>query len=257
MDSGSQNRQDYTIDTPRQAVADGGTAYVSAYLRLRLLIGTLAVLLPVMLLAGDAILLPEPITARGSLSAYYHSGMRDEFVGVLVAIGTFLLTYKVAEWDKDNFLSCVAGLALIVVAVFPTWRPDGNPTLPTPLQELMGENLVADIHAVAAGVCFVSLAGMSYLFGVREGQALPPRGRRSPSFWRAFHWICSGLVAFAVVGVAVADAGKVGGSATLWFETTALVAFGTSWFAKGFQLKRLVWTPTVRSTGVDQNGQGA
>src|SRR4051794_4907403 len=68
--------------------------YLRAYLMLRLAIGALGVLLPVVLLAGDGLFLKGSVWPRESLSAYYHSGMRDEFVGTLVATGVFLITYK-------------------------------------------------------------------------------------------------------------------------------------------------------------------
>ena len=58
-------------------------------------------------------------SARSSLSAYYYSGARDLMVGTICAIGTFLLAYKVAERNLDNTLSVLAGLTVILVALFP------------------------------------------------------------------------------------------------------------------------------------------
>jgi hypothetical protein len=57
---------------------------------------------------------------RGSVSAYYYSGMRDEFVVIIGATGIFLVAYKIAERNLHNLASIVAGVAAVLVAIFPT-----------------------------------------------------------------------------------------------------------------------------------------
>ena len=64
--------------------------------------------------------LRRPPSPRGSLSAYYYSGVRELFVGGLCAIGVFLVIYKLPDFTRESFSSCFAGLAAVVVAVFPT-----------------------------------------------------------------------------------------------------------------------------------------
>jgi uncharacterized BrkB/YihY/UPF0761 family membrane protein len=94
--------------------------YVRSYLIMRVVVGALGVALPVLLVFGDERLGGTPVP-RDSLSAYYYSGARELFVGVLAAIAVFLVCYRVAERSWDNGLSLLAGGAVLTVAVF---RPD-------------------------------------------------------------------------------------------------------------------------------------
>jgi hypothetical protein len=227
-----------TPDQPRgrQAVSPVDGTFLRSYLLLRLLIGALGIALPTVLLVGDWLLLSEPFPVRDSLSAYYHSGMRDVFVGVLVAIGVFLVTYKVFERDLDNTLSTIAGLAVVVVALFPTTLPDDHdPSVLTPLQDRLGESLTGWIHYGAAALFIGSLAVISFFFGVREGQRPPaPRQRLLPGSWRAIHWAMAGVIAAAIVFMAAC---RLSGAFGDWYllagEIIAVVAFGASWLAKG------------------------
>lgn len=216
--------------------------YVRSYLILRILVGGLGIALPFLLVFGDGILYSGDPFPRDSLSAYYYSGVREWFVGALFAFGVFLITYKVAEANLDNLLSIVAGVAVLVVPLFPTWRPDDDIPL-TPLQERWGEPLVAGIHFGAAALFISALAGISYLFGKREGDA-PQHGERSPQFWRVFHWICAGVIVIALIWCFVTWQFDVGpDEALLYGETAAVWAFGVSWLWKGLEREMLFKRP--------------
>src|SRR5215203_533751 len=73
-----------------------------SYFLMRLLVGCLGVALPVVLLLGDLFFMGANFSARGSMSAYYHSGMRDVFVSILAVVGMLLVTYKITERNRDN-----------------------------------------------------------------------------------------------------------------------------------------------------------
>jgi hypothetical protein len=222
--------------TVEQRPTDPGTArYVRSFLIMRIFVGALGVALPFLLVLGDGLVLGGDPFPRTSLSAYYYSGVREVFVGTLSATGVFLVTYKVADRTLDNTLSTVAGLAIVVVALFPTGVPPDAVEL-TPLQDLLGEPVVEWIHYIAAGAFIVSLAVISFFFGVREGARPPRPGVRSPEFWRRFHWACA-----AAIGVALAFIGLTelfGGppNSLLYGEAVAAWAFGASWLAKGLEL---------------------
>ena len=107
-----------TFERPRELGdrADPTVLYARTYLLIRLVVGGVGVLLPVALWLVDALVLQGSITLRGSLSAYYHSGARDLFVGALCVVGCLLLTYLAAQrrtWDY--WLSTVAGIAVLGV----------------------------------------------------------------------------------------------------------------------------------------------
>ena len=208
--------------------------YVRSYLLARLVIGIVGVLLPVVLVAGDLLLGGDGL--RGSLSDYYHSGARDLFVGGLVVIGLFLITYMLLLWNWDNVLSVVAGTAAIGVALLPT---AGDGPL-TPLQERLGEQVVQRLHFGSAAVFIVLLGVMSHRFGTREG-ARPDRAPSRRRWWKRFHRACAAAVFLAVAFMAVTQAtGRFDDYSLLVGETVAVLAFGASWFVKGAELDLLL-----------------
>jgi hypothetical protein len=115
------------VDTPIPDILDGcqrsgddtGLAYVKSFLLLRMLVGVVGIALPFMLVFGQRLLFGDGRLGT-SLSGYYHTGVRDLFVGSLCAIGVFLLTYMAFHYVWDNVLSVVGGLAALGVALFPT-----------------------------------------------------------------------------------------------------------------------------------------
>src|SRR4051794_21180547 len=82
-----------------------GIRYVRTFLWMRLGVGTLGVGLPIALIALDSVIFSGHPFVRGSMSAYYYSGMREFFVGAIFGSGAFLLAYKVSEASLDNTAS--------------------------------------------------------------------------------------------------------------------------------------------------------
>src|SRR5438132_210540 len=87
----------------RSAAADepGMELYVRSYLLIRTVVGVLGIALPLVLIVGESFFLKGSAEVRGSLSAYYHSPMRDFFVGSLCVIGVLLITYMAARVNAD------------------------------------------------------------------------------------------------------------------------------------------------------------
>src|SRR5215207_3107510 len=112
--------------------------YIRSYVFMRRVIGRLAIVLPPLLVFGEPIVFDDRPFPLGSLSAYYYSGFREIFVGFLCAIGVFLVIYKWPERTRESRVSTYAGLAVVVVAPFPTGKP-GDKIATTPLQELAGQ----------------------------------------------------------------------------------------------------------------------
>ena len=218
---------------PRPADPDT-SRYVRSYLIMRIFIGALAVALPFLLVLIDGLGFDGDPFPRDSLSAYYYSGVRELFVGTLSATAVFLITYKVADRTLDNTLSVLAGFAVLLVMLFPT-APPADVGL-TPLQELFGVSSVKAVHFIAAGAFILSLAVISFFFGVREGARAPREGRRSPAFWRGYHWACTGAIAAAVVWIVLTALAGGPSKALLIGEAVAVWAFGASWLMKGLEL---------------------
>ena len=221
-------------DAPPQPRTVDGARYVRSYLYMRLFVGALGVALPFALVLLDGLAFDGPFP-RDSMSAYYYSGAREVFVGAMCAIGVFLITYKVAEKNLDNTLSILAGAMALLVALFPTGRPDGGDEELTPLQDLLSEKAVMYIHYGSAILFIASLAVICFFFGVREGRRDPRPGNRSPAFWRRYHWACAGTIVAA--GLWILATAVLGGPSTalFWGEAVSVFAFGASWFMKGYE----------------------
>lgn len=230
-------------DTPipdllqRSQELDDETAlkYVKSFLLLRILIGVIGIAMPFLLVLGKLLLFGDH-QLGGSLSGYYHTGVRDIFVGSLCAIAIFLLTYMAFHYVWDNVLSIVAGLAALGVALFPT----GGASTLTPLQEKWGEPAVSRVHFICAALFIGSLAVISFLFGYREGRKKgSDRSRRL--WWRTLHWTCAAVILAAVAYIALTKGlGWRDGHSILYGEAVATLAFGVSWLTKGADWKILL-----------------
>ncbi|HEX2460039.1 MAG TPA: hypothetical protein VHJ58_07800 [Vicinamibacterales bacterium] len=209
--------------------------YVRSFMWSRIFIGLLAIALPFLLVLLDWAFFDGDPAPRDSLSAYFWSDAREWFVGVLCAIGVFLLTYKLTETSLDNTLSIVAAVFVLLVVFFPT----GSALPDNAIQEKLGEDWVTGFHAFAAGVFIGSLALISLCYGVREA-ARTQDGIAPPSFWKWFHWGCAIVIAAAIAAIGLDWMTGWGPRTTvLWMEALAVVAFGASWLTKGFDYKYL------------------
>jgi len=133
---------------------DPRVLYARSYLLIRTIVGVIGILLPFVFILGEALFLDAGVHVRGSISAYYHTSMRDIFVGSLCVVGLLLATYMAGQRKRpDWWLSLVAGIAVLGVVFFPTGRPnipEGAPLCGTtpepagcsPVQQELGETLV-------------------------------------------------------------------------------------------------------------------
>jgi hypothetical protein len=211
-----------------------GRRYLRSWLTTRLVVGLLGLALPVLVIGGD-LLLPGGPSLRNSLSAYYYSGLRDVFVGVMCVIGVYLLTYKISERDWDNWLSVVAGVSAVVIALFPTLPEAGDPL--SPWQVRLGVTLTGYLHFTAAGVFTVALALVSLRFGHRDAGYGKPR-------FATTHRICGAIMLAALLALGALKAAGVdelaGVPVLLLAELVSTLAFGVSWLLKGIELGRLL-----------------
>ena len=192
--------------------------YIRSYVFMRRVIGWLAFILPPLIVLGEPLVFDDRPFPLGSLSAYYYSGFRELFVGLLWAIGVFLVLYKWSERTRESWVATAAGLAVLVVAVFPTGKP-GAKVATTPLQDLLGEEWVERVHFGAAGV-FIFLLSRISRYWVRHR---PERKR--------LHRTCEIVILLALAlafFTGVTDQPDYG---ILIAEFAAVWAFATSWLA--------------------------
>jgi hypothetical protein len=205
------------VEVKERSADPASAPYVRSYVFMRFAIGVLGLALPPLLVFLEPILFDGQPFPRGSLSAYYYSGVRELFVGLLCAIGIFLVIYKVSERTRESRVSTYAGFAVIVVALFPTGKP-GSRVAATPLQDLLGEKTVETIHFLFAGAFILLLALVSYYFGKHRD-----RGR--------LHYACAGVILAALALAAYAGFTGDPDKGILIAEWVAVWAFATSWLA--------------------------
>ena len=232
------------VDSRLDPMKDAQGLYVRSFLFMRVIIGALGVALPVLVVLADGLGFDEKPFPRGAVSAYYYSGMREEFVVIMGATGIFLVAYKIAERNLDNTASIVAGLAAVIVAVFPTGPPKGFTGPLTKLQDGIGQSTTQWIHYTAAAIFLVSMAVITYCFGRREDRRLQRPGTRAPGFWKWFHWSCTGAIVLALAWLVATKLAGSPSNSVLIGEWAAAWAFGVSWFFKGFELDMLRGNPT-------------
>jgi hypothetical protein len=195
----------------------------------RQLIGSVGLVLPFLLwlIAGWRPTGEHPWVPLSSISAYYYSGSVSVFAGMLVAMALFLFTYRGydnAYYHRDRAAAIIAGLAAILIALFPTGAPDEALTLSwwTPRTGI--------IHLASAAVLFGSFIYFSlFLFpktSVEKGQSLP----LDKKVRNAVYIVCGIAISICIAWVIYA---AFKGLPIFWPEALALEFFAISWLVKG------------------------
>jgi hypothetical protein len=194
---------------------------VISYLILRRAIGILGVLFPLLL----AVLCASAGSCSGiedSISAYYHTDVRDLFVGILFTIGWFLYSYKGPDRIDNILANAACGFAL-GVALCPTRSPVAA---------------LQTMHFVCAVGLFLLLAYFSLFLFTKHGPSMTAQKRTRNRVFRICGYVmlaCIALIAlYAALG---APAALRSWKPVFWLESIALWAFGFSWITKG----ELLW----------------
>lgn len=199
---------------------------VVSYVGVRRAIGISGLLLPVLL--GPVGWLIYGIPFQDNMSYYYHTEMRDVFVGTLCAIGIFLFCYRgidgIENWTAN--LGCISALG---VALFPM---DANS------DPLMQRSWTGFAHSFFGGVFFLTLSLYS-LFHLPRSRPTQPEPHQKQ---RDFIYRTSGIVillSLAAMGAYLfllpPDQTRLWNkyNALFWLEWIALWAFAAAWLTKG------------------------
>ena len=207
----------------------------------RIFLGILAISFPFILLVGG-FLSGEGL--QTSISAYYHTGMGDIFVGVLFVIGLALYFYegyeKKDERISDNAVGNVAGIGAIGVALFPT----GSSTA-----------VYAPVHTAFAALFFVALTYFCwFIFSLTDDGA-----KESPK--KGTYRACAVTMVVALALIPVVSNWlpylKDDYYVVFGLESIAVIAFGLSWWinantplrkvlrAKSFKTSKIAQEPVT------------
>lgn len=207
---------------------------VLSYHRVRNALGFLGLFLPVILIIGGLMTKGE---IEPSLSDFFHTTLRDIFVGTLFAIGIFLISYKGykpddGEWFSDDLIATVAGISAFGVALFPNESP--TQLITTVTQEALGLSLSPLFHYASALTFFFCLGAFCF---VKFPKTAKP-------FRRKIYLACGWVIVVATIVIAGASYFKIYGNGdaraivieyyvVFWAEAAGVWAFAISWLTKG------------------------
>lgn len=204
---------------------DSSKRLVFSYLEHRKTIGILGIGLPFVVSLGAMILFQTGI--QSSISSYYHTPMRDVFVGTLFAIGFFLLSYRGYE-RTDDIAGDLAFVFAIGMALFPT-APDGAVS--------DAARIVGNVHVVFAALFFSTLIYFSLFLFTKTDEKKKPTERklmRNEVYQACGYTMAISLLLIAVYYRLPAEWASllVQYKPVFWLESLAILAFGASWFTK-------------------------
>lgn len=163
---------------------------------------------------------------KESLSAYYYTGMRDLFVGLLVAIGACLYLYKGFSTSENVALN-LAGIFVVGVALFPTEVDCGNNCTPI------------TTHRVVAFLFFLCIAYVAIVKGpetlcLNEDEATRRKYRRT---YRTLGTLMIISPAVALISSLVLE-GPTGKKLVVVFaEWLAVWIFAAYWLFKSLEMR--------------------
>ena len=198
---------------------------VISYLGLRKAVGILGIAFPIILVFG-VLIIGKDDTFQKSMSMYYHTHMRDAFVGVLSAVALFLFSYTGYSW-VDNLCGDLAAVFALGIAFCPCPNPETT--------------IVGVIHLVSAMLFFLTLIYFSLFLFTKSKPNPTFRKKQRNIIYRVCGFIMLGCVVAILIFFLLSPNLKIELESfhyVFWFETIALWAFGISWLVKGeFLLK--------------------
>lgn len=189
------------------------------YLNLRWGMVGIGLLLPFFLFFVGPLVTSGPLP--DSISGYYHTPLRNVFVGALVTTGTFLVLYKIFT-PIENWLLNFAGFGAILVAMLPCAVPAGRPAADFTFEA--GHIICAIVTFACLGLTAIFCARQSLL---KEKQYLTKE--QLVAFTVVYRTIGVLMIAFPGV-VALFDA--AGMADLFWVEAAGLWVFTAYWGVK-------------------------
>ncbi|HRH89316.1 MAG TPA: hypothetical protein PLO41_20920 [Rubrivivax sp.] len=231
----------------------GAAQYTSdiadTYFFLRVSLGSIAVALPLVLWLGGKALLD--IAPQPTISAYYHTDLRDVMVGALCAVGLALLIYKGFSRAEDWLLN-VAGVLVVGVALFPTdparllqcFPPCAGPCVAfSPTLDRTADVLVrSGLHGYSAVGFFAAIGSVCVFCSQRTLHLIA-----NPAVRKFYRWLYKllGVAMWAVpLGTAALlrlspNAGSDCADRTVfWVEAVGIWVFAAYWWVKTYEARQ-------------------
>jgi hypothetical protein len=211
---------------------------VLTFKTMRRAVGILGISLPVVILIWS-FTFSSCQTLLDSISAYYHTDIRDIFVGIICAVSFFFFSYN--GYDILDFITFkAAALTSLCVALFPCLIPAGKYICD---DQTTGQSLFTSIvHFTCAAVFFSLLAFISIVLFTKSHPGTKksdyPEKKRTRN---SIYVVCGIIIIICISLIAIISTFNILHIFTFinvinpvyWLETTALVSFGISWLVKG------------------------
>lgn len=196
---------------------------------------------------------------RSSISHHYYTRFLGTiFVGSLVFIGAFLISYRGANW-WENVLATIAGVGSMLIAIFPTSgtgcgdqviqaRLFATVSSPDPMTPMPPEDgqffdlfaLAPTLHLISAATVFIFLAWYCLVVftrpvpGVSVDQTTQELTRVKKRR-NTIYYVCGALIVLSILAMFFFRNASWWDDVygTLVAETVSLWAFGISWIVKG------------------------
>ncbi len=202
---------------------------VISYRTIRRSIGWLGISLPAALLTCEALF--GCFELQPSISHYYYTISGCLFIGILCAVGLFLICYK-GFGRLDDRATNLAGMLAFGIVLSPTNRW-GKTTCSV---FAYADNAIRNtIHYACASLFFITLAGISfYLFTATDKDHITTAKVARNKLYR---WCGRIILCFILLVPICANDHLLGRYCPYWttffLEWGALISFGISWLVKG------------------------
>lgn len=237
MKTKNQNPSDGTTPANNYSQLEKENKLVLSYVTVRKIIGILGLLFPLILVLGSFIL-GHCHSIQQSISNYYHTNMRDVFVGYVCTLSIFLFSYKGYDLT-DRIVSALAGIFGLIVALFPTsmkLNPDNSVIDCNIWCNTEQHSWIGQLHLISAGLFILCLCYFSlFLFTKGELQPTPQKLIRNKIYLTCgcIMFSCIFLLIFLFILPKNVYNALLIFKPVFWLETIAFVAFGFSWLVKG------------------------
>lgn len=207
---------------------------------LRVAVGVLGIILPLMLSIGLFIMKSCPI--QDSISQYFYTRMGSYLTGTLCAVAMFLFFYKGYKEDhyRDGKLCNWAALFALGVAFIPMQLNEDEVCCRYCIVFFTeGDHWWRALHFVSAVLLFVTFGYLSFsVFTKSRYEKHIIKGTRKHTRNMVYK-TCGIIIYTCILVLAVYNINKKWGTGwkvetlTFWMESFMLAAFGTSWLVKG------------------------
>ena len=202
--------------------------FMISYMQLRKVIGYLGMSLSLLLALGAYLIFDNPL--ERSLSAYYHTGMRDILVATLCVMGFFMYAYKGYD-RRDDVVGDIACVFALCIAFFPTAIQKPG------IAVSQIEETLSLIHGISTGVFFSALIYFCLiLFTKSDSKNLSVKKKARNKIYRA----CGYIMGLCIILIGVVYILPESMAPTVeayypvfWLESLAIFAFSFSWLTKG------------------------